>query len=225
MSQALKIIGISVIIMVVLFAIAAYGLMSKFKQDVSGIKEMQDERNAEVARIGELPELRGVLAANELLEAPFSHVKVAACLLVQGRLKEMSGPAGGRSTGPGDGPRFDYEDDLVVLRSADLTISIDGTTYPFTLDSLILSWPKGSNGMAGSTFESASVLNLLDPRYEEAERRVRELKGSSGLIDRYLRKEGRAGDPEVKLEEVLFSIGDTISFRGRIEGDRIVPLF
>ncbi|MBL7952071.1 MAG: hypothetical protein JNM62_10155 [Flavobacteriales bacterium] len=224
MSKALKIIGISALFMVVVFVAAAYALIGKFSRDVEGIRMMQAARNKEVQRILALPELRGVLVGGDPVEAPFTRVPVAACLLIQGRRIQWSGPSGGRSTGPSDRPKYDFEDDEVVLRGQDLRIAINGNTYPFVLDSLIRSRAVGANGTAGETFESNSIFNLADPDRQADLDRVRLLAGKSGLIDRYLARDGKSRS-DVSLQEVLFQFGDTISFRGRIADGSVLALF
>jgi len=224
MKQALKILVIAGVVMVVLFGVAAFALLHRFKRDAAGIQEMQAVRNKEVERINALPELRGALVQGGLVRTPFSRRDVPAYALIQGRLLQLSGPSGGRSSGPGDGPTYRYEDDVVLVGGPNLMISIAGTLYPFTPDSVILSGSTG-HGMEGEEFRSNEVWTLFDPEKKQDELAVRGLKGRSGLLDRYIAKGGRVGDPEVDLQERLFSVGDTISFKGRIEGGRIVPLF
>jgi hypothetical protein len=54
---------------------------------------------------------------------------------------------------------------------------------------------------------------------------VMSLRGRSGLLDRYINKPSTHHEPDVYLEELLFQVGDTIIFKGRLEEGRVVPLF
>ncbi len=173
MRRALKILLISGVFIVLVAGLGIYALVSKFNRDVVGIKQMQAERYNEVERIKALPELQAIVVSAGTLRAPFSHSDVAAYALTQALLMQMSGPTGGRSSGPSSGPRYDHDDDVIFMRAPG----------------------------------------------------VKALQGRSGMVDSYVIGNGRGGHRDIMLEEVLFQVGDTIRFKGRIENGRIVPLY
>ncbi|MBL7985687.1 MAG: hypothetical protein JNM91_11840, partial [Flavobacteriales bacterium] len=105
MRQALKILLISGVFMALVAGLGIYAIVSKFNRDVVGIRQMQEARYNEVERINALPELQAIVVSAGTVRAPFSHVNVAAYALTQALLMEMSGPTGGRSSGPSSGPR------------------------------------------------------------------------------------------------------------------------
>ncbi|MBL7946107.1 MAG: hypothetical protein JNN32_08560 [Flavobacteriales bacterium] len=226
MRQAVKILLASGLFILVVGGLVIYAMISKFNQDVGGIQQMQLERNNEVERINALPELHAVVVSGGRLRAPFSHVNVAAYALIQGQLVETSGPAGGRSSGPSSGPKYDYDDDVIFMASPDMLVSIDGTTFTSLPDSITLLWaPNDASGEQGEKFRSNHVSTLFDPQYAEDIRAVKALEGRSAVVNSYVVGRGHAGFRDILLEEVLFQVGDTIRFKGRIEGGRIVPLY
>lgn len=226
MRQAVKILLISGLFILVVGGLAIYAMISKFNQDVEGIQQMQLERNNEVERINALPELHAVVVSGGRLRAPFSHVNVAAYALIQGQLVETSGPAGGRSSGPSSGPKYDYDDDVIFMAAPDLVLSIDGMPFTSLPDTITLLWtPNDASGVQGEKFRSNHVSTLFDPEYTDDIGAVKALKGRSAVVNSYLVGRGQAGFRDILLEEVLFQVGDTIRFKGRIEGGRIVPLY
>jgi hypothetical protein len=231
MKLGLRIMLISLVAMVTVFAIAAYLMVSAFRHNAAAITAFNDRRHAEIERINALPELRGVIVSGDTVLAPFTRERVAACMLVQGHRLQTSSTPSYRGTSS-SGPHVRYDDDVVVLAGTGMMVSIGAVQYPFTLDSIILSRPAGpptsavhSNGRAGRRYVSNVWQNWFHPGHQEDERQLSQLKGRSGLLDAYIRKEGRVGDPEVILHEVLFDVGDTLSFRGRIEDGRLVALY
>ncbi len=214
MYKAIKVVAIIGVLMFIVFGIAAYALIGRFKQDTAGIDQRNSERLAEVERIRALPELRGVWVHTSVLRAPFSGDEVAACLLVKSRKVHYSGPSRGHSTHKL--PPYHEEDNVAVVHGTDMVLSIDGVAYPFGMDSLILSYATGRKGKGGSTVLSAQS----DP--EEA---VKALNVRSGLIAANLDPTLGGRGPDIKLQEILFAPGDTIGFYGSIEAGRIVPLF
>jgi hypothetical protein len=231
MKLGLRIILLSLVSMITVFAIAAYMMVSAFRHNAAAITVLNDRRHAEVERINALPELRCVIVSSGLVLAPLTREDAAACMLVQGRRLQLSRAPGYRGTSS-SGPKYRYDDDVVVLAGTDMMVSIDGVPFPFTLDSIILSRPVAAkegalqgNGRTGRRFESNTWKNWLYPGSKEDERQVSRLRGRSGLLDAYIRKEGRVGDPEVILHEVLFALGDTLSFRGCIKDGRLIALY
>jgi len=203
-----------------------YALVSKFNRDVVGIGQMQAERYNEVERIKALPELQAIVVSAGTVRAPFSHAEVAAYALTQALLMQMSGPSGGRSSGPSSGPRYDHDDDVIFMGAPDLVVSIGDVTYTALPDSITLMWTPGDHsGKQGGRFRSNHVSTLLDPEYADDIRAVKALQSRSGMVDSYVIGNERGGHRDIMLEEVLFQVGDTIRFKGRIENGRIVPLY
>ncbi|MBK9514686.1 MAG: hypothetical protein IPO05_13925 [Flavobacteriales bacterium] len=131
MRRALKILLISGAFMVLVAGLGIYALVSKFNRDVVGIEQMQAERYNEVERIKALPELQAIVVSAGTVRAPFSHADVAAYALTQALLMQMSGPTGGRSSGPSSGPRYDHDDDVIFMGAPDLELSIGGLPLHF----------------------------------------------------------------------------------------------
>ncbi len=226
MRQAVKILLISGLFIVVVGGLGIYAMIHKFNQDVDGIQQMQLERYNEVERIKALPELRAIVMSAGKVRSPFSHVDVAACALIQGQLVETSGPAGGRSSGPSSGPTYDYNDDVIFMAAPDLVLSIDGMPLTSLPDTITLLWsPGGPSGKLGEKFRSNHVSTLFDPDYAEDIRAVKALEGRSAVVNSYVVGRGHDDFRDIMLEEVLFQVGDTIRFKGRIEHGRIVPLY
>lgn len=226
MRRALKILLISGVFMVLVAGLGIYALVSKFNRDVVGIKQMQAERYNEVERIKALPELQAIVVSAGTVRAPFSHVNVAAYALTQALLMEMSGPTGGRSSGPSSGPRYEHDDDVIFMGAPGLVVSIEDGTYTALPDSITLMWTPGDHsGRQGGRFRSNHVSTLFDPEYADDIRAVKALQGRSAMVDSYVIGNGRGGHRDIMLEEVLFQVGDTIRFKGRIERGRIVPLY
>jgi hypothetical protein len=226
MRQAVKILLISGLFIMVVGGLGIYAMISKFSQDAEGIQQLQLERDKEVERINALPELHAVVVSAGQVRAPFSHVDVAAYALIQGQLVETSGPAGGRSSGPSSGPKYDYDDDVIFMAAPDAVLSINGVPYSSLPDTITLLWsPNDASGEQGEKFRSNHVSTLFDPEYAEDIRAVEALEGRSGVVNSYVVGRGQPGFRDILLEEVLFQVGDTIRFKGRIEGGRIVPLY
>lgn len=214
MTKAIKVVLLIGALMFIVFGIAAYGLISRFTRDAAGIEQMNRERVAEVERIRALPELRGVWVHTSTLRAPFSGKEVAACLLVKNRKIHYSGPSRGHRTS--SLPPYQEEDNVAVVHMPDMLLSIDGETYPFALDSLILSYAKGRMGKGGGFIVSA---------HSHPEALLRTLPVRSALLDAHLDASLGGRGPDIRLNEILFATGDTIGFYGRIENGRIVALF
>ena len=226
MRRALKILLISGLFIMVVGGLGIYALVSKFNRDVVGIKQMQAERYNEVERIKALPELQAIVVSAGTVRAPFSHTDVAAYALTQALLMQMSGPSGGRSSGPSSGPRYDHDDDVIFMGAPDLVISIDGVAYTSLPDTITLMWAPGDHsGRLGEKFRSNHISTLFDPEYAEDIRAVKALEGRSAVVNSYVVGRGHDGFRDILLEEVLFQVGDTIRFKGRIENGRIVPLY
>ena len=226
MRQAVKILLISGLFIVVVGGLGIYAMISKFNQDLEGIQQMQLERNNEVERIKALPELHAIVKSAGKVRSPFSHVDVAAYALIQGQLVETSGPAGGRSSGPSGGPTYDYDDDVIFMAAPDLVVAIDGMPFTSLPDTITLMWsPNDASGEQGEKFRSNHVSTLFDPEYAEDIRAVKALEGRSAVVNSYVVSRGQPGFRDILLEEVLFQVGDTIRFKGRIENERIVPLY
>jgi hypothetical protein len=226
MRRALKILLISGAFMVLVAGLGIYALVSKFNRDVAGIERMQVERYNEVERINALPELQAIVVSAGTVRAPFSHADVAAYALTQALLMQMSGPTGGRSSGPSSGPRYDHDDDVIFMGAPGLVVSIDGGAYTSLPDTITLMWTPGDpSGKLGEKFRSNHVSTLFDPEYAEDIRAVKALEGRSAVVNSYVVGRGHDGFRDILLEEVLFQVGDTIRFKGRIENGRIVPLY
>jgi hypothetical protein len=226
MRRALKILLISGVFMLLVAGLGIYALVSKFNRDVVGIEKMQAERYNEVERIKALPELHAIVVSAGTVRAPFSHVDVAAYALTQAQLRETSGPTGGRSSGPSSGPRYDHDDDVIFTGAPGLVVSIGDVSYTALPDSITLMWtPGGHSGELGERFRSNHVSTLFDPEYADDIRAVKALEGRSAVVNSYVVGRGHDGFRDILLEEVLFQVGDTIRFKGRIENGRIVPLY
>ncbi len=226
MRRALKILLISGLFIMVVGGLGIYALVSKFNRDVVGIERKQAERYNEVERIKALPELQAIVVSAGTVRAPFSHADVAAYALTQAQLVETSGPAGGKSSGPSSGPRYDYDDDVIFMAAPDLELSIDGMPLTSLPDTITLLWsPGGPSGKLGEKFRSNHVSTLFDPDYAEDIRAVKALEGRSAVVNSYVVGRGHDDFRDIMLEEVLFQVGDTIRFKGRIENGRIVPLY
>jgi hypothetical protein len=231
--KAITILLISGAIMVVVAILAVSGMIGLFKSNVVRMKEVEKVRNVEIERMRALPELRGVVVSSGRVRTPFSKREVALYALTQGRRMHLSGPTGGRSSGPSQGPRYVYEDDVVLVGGTGLVLAIDSKEYTTLPDSAILFWRADGSPNSfwaqrsmGEKFESNLFKGLFDPEHGDDYRSVMALKGRSGLLDRYIsRTPDAAGRTDVYLEELLFEVGDTLIFKGRIEEGRIVPLF
>ncbi len=214
MYKAIQVVATIGLLMVVVFGIAAYGLVGRFNRDAAGIDRMNRERLAEVKRIRALPELRGVWVHRGTFNAPFSGEEVAACLVLKNRKINYSGPSRGHTTHRL--PPYREEDNVAVVHGTDMLLSIDGIPYPFTLDSLILSTFVGGHARGGGSVVSS---------YGHPEEAVRSLQVRSALVKAHLDPHLGGRRPDIRLHELLFAPGDTIGFYGRIENGRIVPLF
>ncbi|MGV3638568.1 MAG: hypothetical protein ACO1NQ_13090 [Flavobacteriales bacterium] len=226
MGQAVRILLISGLFIAVVGGLGIYAMISKFNRDVEGIQQMQRERDTEVERIKALPELHAIVVSAGQMRAPFSHADVAAYALIQAQLKEMSGPAGGRSSGPNSGPTYDYDDDVIFEAAPDLVLSIGGLSFTSLPDTITLMWtPNDASGVKGERFRSNHLSTLFDPEHAEDIQAVRALNGRSGVVNSHMLGRGQPGSRDILLQEVLFQVGDTIRFKGLIENGRIVPLY
>ena len=140
MNKAITIRVISGAIMLVVAILAVSGMNGMFKSNVVRMKEVEKVRNVEIERIRALPELRGVVVSSGRVRAPFPKRDVALYALIQGRRMHLSGPTGGRSSGPSHGPKYDFEDDVVLVGGPGLGLSIEGKS---TLLFLILRFSSG----------------------------------------------------------------------------------
>jgi hypothetical protein len=214
MSKAIKVVLLIGALMFVVFGIAAYGLISRFTSDTASIDQRNRERLAEVERIRALPELRGVWVHTGTFSAPFSGDEVAACLLLKNRKINYSGPARGHSTSRL--PPYTEEDNVAVVHGTNMLLAINGVTYPFSPDSLILSYAEGHRGKGGDHILSA---------HGHPQEVLRTLPVQAGLLSAHLDASLGGRGPDIRLEEILFAPGDSIGFYGRIENGNIVPLF
>jgi len=232
MKKALTILDLAGALMVLLTVAGFAGILGLFNSSVERMQDAQDLRNKEVERIRALPELAAVIVASAGVQAPFSQKVVACYALVQAERVRLSGPAGGRSTGPSGKPHLVYENDVVLVGGPGLALSIPGVQHPVLPDSAILFWradgspnAKWFDRLKGRNFSSNRWRTAYNDQYEEDQRAVMTLRGRSGLLDRYINKPSTYHEPDVYLEELLFQVGDTIIFKGRIEEGRVVPLF
>jgi hypothetical protein len=232
MKKALIILALAMALMVILAVVGIGGIIGLFNSSVERMQDAQDRRNTEVERIRALPELAAVIVAGAGVQAPFSHKEVACYALVQAERVRLSGPAGGRSTGSSGKPHLVYENDVVLVGGPGLALSIQGIQHPVLPDSAILFWRADGSPNAewfdrlkGRSFSSNRWRTAYNDQYDEDQRAVMTLRGRSGLLDRYINKPSTYHEPDVYLEELLFQVGDTIIFKGRIEEGAVVPLF
>jgi len=232
MKKAFTILAVIMALMVILAVVGVGGILGLFNSSVERMQDAQDRRNGEVERIRALPELAAVIVAGAGVQAPFSHKEVACYALVQAERLRLSGPSGGRSTGSSGKPHLVYENDVVLVGGPGLALSIPGVQKPVLPDSAILFWradgspnAEWSERLKGRNFSSNRWRTAYNDHYEEDQRAVMSLRGRSGLLDRYINKPSTHHEPDVYLEELLFQVGDTIIFKGRLEDGLIVPLF
>jgi len=105
-------------------------------------------------------------------------------------------------------------------------LSIDGMPFTSLPDTITLMWsPNDASGEQGEKFRSNQLYTLFDPEYADDIRAVKALEGRSAVVNSYVVSRGQPGFRDILLEEVLFQMGDTIRFKGRVENGRIVPLY
>lgn len=204
---------------------------------INKISEDNKTSYNEDQRIRELPDLYGVIVTDNMIVNPVSQRNTALYAFGVGAKQKTSGARISGSTGFSnysfpDCP-IDYPNNTKLL--------IDDKLYPIDFKNVILTKvgksieeKKGISvevfKIANTTYGYISVEDALNRKAYDSLRvlmksRIKKLKGRHKIIDTYLADDKKYKVNILILREYNFNAGDTLIFKGKIEGNKIVPLF
>jgi hypothetical protein len=218
----------------VFFFIAIVAIVSMFRMfwsNVDSIGQRMTARQTEAKRIADLPEIKGVVYAEKEVIAPFSG-KPAALVLLNGGYRIAYGDPHSKR---GLIYRWEYEPRFSVMPNS-AKIKIGNVFYDANFTIAILPEIKkedGKHGFEGFSFSpnhffEGIISNNELKRYTKI---LYSLQGQNEDIDIYIKTVSEKRSYQTPstfqgfmVRDVLFKNGDTIVLKGKLRGNKIIPL-
>lgn len=226
---------------------AVVSIFGLFFSNVDKMKEQAARDLKEAQRIAALPQINGVIVADNYA-TPFSQQPAALSLVRFGREITYIGTRfqrGGRKL-----PRWGYSHIQGIFANPGAQINVGGKSYPIDFRKLILTRQGNKKeerlGYYGETFnpdkwrpDGFDYYSLTKDKQKIVTEKAREkfkhniqilprFEGFDVYLDSYIKdslENHRQIHRTIDVTEIIYHNGDTIAFKGKIVGDKIIPLF
>jgi len=210
-------------------------------------EEHAADENRERERIANLNTLSGVVVNDIPYAAPFSK-DTAALILLKVGLENSYTSRRGYPSSLKNSPKWVYDYKTMVIPSKNVKLKVGTITYHIDFKQVVYLENTSENMYAHdggsyetdeySTLEQSDIEDLKEKAYKEKDpsartylenrETLRKLYGFHTWADEYIEKnifKKEFGYSNIILNELLFKNGDSISIKGKIVDNKIVPLF